>query len=153
MRYLIVVALALAGCGGSGPVEPDVGPPESGLVFVRGVSGFEDPTRLGEYEDVGGDGWVRIRLDLLPNDILTIRTIMHELGHAAGLHHTSDRCLMDPSAAGVLEWVPCPHEVAGLAPGVIQVSVEAGVPLLLQRTKDAASNWNMAAGRAVFVVL
>ena len=153
MRFMaLVLALLLAACGGGGGSGggPVVGPPKSGVVYVVTVESFPD-ARLGEYDDEGGVGYVRVLAAILANPVLAQRTVMHEVGHAAGLPHTpGNGCVMDQTAYASAVLFPCGSEVAGLK-GTLQVYVGLA-PGLLQATGNAASAWNIPAGRTVFNV-
>jgi len=158
---LWLAVLVLAACGGGGSSEDDVrrgpdglpiGPPPSRIVHVVTVASFDDdPGRLGDYQQVGQDGRVRIRDDvLLAAPEVAVRTIMHELGHAMGLSHLPGTgCIMDSIGGAGL--TPCAAELAGLAAG--SVTVYAGAtPGLYNRVRSAAGDWNGPAGRVVFLV-
>lgn len=151
-RLAILLALGVAACGGGGATDagPVVGPPSSGTVYVVTVASFPD-ARLGEYDEEGGVGYVRLLAPILENATLTQRTLMHELGHAAGLEHTpGNGCVMDPTAYAHPSLVPCASEVTGLK-GTLEVFVGLA-PGRLEAAQRAAAAWNGPAGRTVFTV-
>lgn len=155
-RSLLALVLLLAGCGGGGDPGPsdgglELGPPPSRRVYVVTVASFPD-SRIGEYAEVGGDGFVRILAALVQNPVLAERTVMHELGHAAGLPHTpGSGCIMDPTAYSVPNTLVCGGEAGGLSPGTMQVFVGL-TPGLLPIVGSACTSWNGPAGRVVFQV-
>jgi len=161
VRYLALLACAfLVACGGSGgggvETSPPLGPPPSGVVYVQAVPpGTFPDARLGEYREIGPDGYVRVRDDLLGNHMLATRTIAHELGHALGFdHRPGTGCIMDQDAYQTPNVIPCPAE-ASLAvnyPGVTLAVYVGLTPDLLTRTNSAVSVWNQAAGRTILAV-
>lgn len=161
MRHLGILALlVLAACGGSGgtggdPPGLDVGPPPSGAVYVQVVPvGTFSDDRLGEYNQVGADGQIRIREDVLANPAFAARVVCHELGHAIGLDHLTDpTCVMH--TAGFTQTTPlCAQEAsfaAAYAGPVLQVYVGL-TPGLLDATTLAAERWNNVAGGTILDV-
>lgn len=161
MRLAILACLVTLGaCGGSGPSDteaPPVGPPPSATVYVQGVApGVLTPPRLGQYDNQGPDGLIRVRDDLSPNPILFTRVLTHELGHAIGLQHLPGTgCVMDTDAIQTPNSSLCPQEVAfaqAYAGPVLTVYAGLSPPDLWQITSNAASIWNQAAGRTILSV-
>lgn len=162
MRRSLAFALLLAGCGGGStgndPGGPglDLGPPPSGIVYVQAVPpGTWSDGRLGEYDQVGQDGFVRIRSDLLSNAMLTTRTLTHELGHALGFDHLPGTdCVMDPGAYQTPNALLCPTETSWVqAYAGPTLTVYVGLdPGLHTLTGNAASIWNQANGSSVLAV-
>lgn len=160
MRAIVlIVSCLLVACGGGnggddgprvGPDGLEIGPPPSMVVHIVTVASFtEDAGRLGDYQQVGQDGRIRIRADvLLASQDVVVRTIMHELGHAMGLSHMPGTwCIMD--SIGGIGTTPCPAEVSGLASGVVRVYADS-TPGLLAHVRTACNLWGSAAGRLVF---
>ncbi len=153
--------LLLASCGGSGgggndpgPPGLDLGPPPSLTVYVIAVpyGSFPDD-RLGEYDQVGLDGYVRLREDVLVNADLSARLICHEMGHSIGLPHLDNpACVMHVS--GFTQNTPlCPEEAAHAASTTFTLTVYVGLtPGLLDAAELAASRWNNVAGRTLLAV-
>lgn len=156
MRTVAILALAfLAACGGGSGSEPrppdglEVGPPLTGAVYVVPVPvGYFPDSRLAEYDEMNGDGWIRVRQDIVDgNADLTRRLIRHELGHALGLSHSADAaCVMHPDAFANPTLELCPHEVAHAQAFPITLTVYLSLaPGISGPSHDAADEWNVAA--------
>lgn len=154
MRFWWPITFVLAGCGGSnGPDVLDVGPPASLTVYVVTVAGFDD-SRLAEYDDVDGVGYIRLRADILDqNPQMAERLLRHEFGHSIGLQHSPDPSCRMHTDAFTQDFPFCPQEAAYAAAQTFTLTVYVGLdPGLRDAAILAASRWNDVAGRTLLDV-